>query len=176
MAACLVPLAEGHGALADSKMLITACDDMHCHLYDAASGSLIEAFSGQHLPLCCPVPILSHVLLSSGRRILVAIFAQRENAEPVKVCALAAGHESWVLSVSCHPSGTAIATGSSDSRVKLWDLRARTCAQTVADHSDQVTPACLLSPLREDIAADVLCTCICPRATESRAAFTCWTS
>ena len=33
--------------LADSKMLLTACDDMHSHLYDVESASLIEAFSGQ---------------------------------------------------------------------------------------------------------------------------------
>lgn len=43
-----------------------------------------------------------------------------------------------MLSVSCHPDGTAFATGSSDSKVKLWDLTTRTCAQTVADHTDQV--------------------------------------
>lgn len=41
----------------------------------------------------------------------------------------AAGHESWVLSVSAHPSGAAFATGSSDGKVKLWDLGTRTCAQ-----------------------------------------------
>jgi hypothetical protein len=27
-------------------MLLTACDDMHSHLYDVESASLIEAFSG----------------------------------------------------------------------------------------------------------------------------------
>ena len=35
---------------ADSHMLVTACDDMHSHLYDVENGSLIEAFSGD-LPL-----------------------------------------------------------------------------------------------------------------------------
>ena len=49
-----------------------------------------------------------------------------------------AGHESWVLSVACHPDGTAFATGSSDSKVKLWDLQTRACVQTIADHTDQV--------------------------------------
>jgi hypothetical protein len=43
-----------------------------------------------------------------------------------------------VLSVSCHPDGGAFASGSSDSKVKLWDLSTRTCSQTVAEHSDQV--------------------------------------
>jgi len=49
-----------------------------------------------------------------------------------------AGHESWVLSVACHPSGSSFATGSSDAKVKLWDLQTRTCSQTLADHTDQV--------------------------------------
>ncbi len=31
---------------ADSRMLLTACDDMHAHLYDVEHASLIEAFSG----------------------------------------------------------------------------------------------------------------------------------
>jgi len=31
---------------ADSKQVITACDDNHAHLYDAEHGELIEAFSG----------------------------------------------------------------------------------------------------------------------------------
>jgi WD repeat-containing protein 61 len=43
-----------------------------------------------------------------------------------------------VLSVAVHPDGTAFATGSSDSKVKLWDLQTRSCAQTVTEHSDQV--------------------------------------
>ena len=32
---------------ADSKMLLTACDDMHSHLYDVEHASLVEAFSGE---------------------------------------------------------------------------------------------------------------------------------
>lgn len=31
---------------ADSKNVLTACDDMHAHLYDAEHAELIEAFSG----------------------------------------------------------------------------------------------------------------------------------
>ena len=40
---------------ADSRMLLTACDDMHAHLYDVEHASLIEAFSGESLQLC-PAP------------------------------------------------------------------------------------------------------------------------
>jgi WD repeat-containing protein 61 len=53
-------------------------------------------------------------------------------------CALPAGHESWVLDVSVHPSGSLFATGSSDARVKLWDMATRTCTQTLTQHTDQV--------------------------------------
>ena len=30
-------------------MLLTGCDDMQAHLYDAEGGNLIEAFSGRHI-------------------------------------------------------------------------------------------------------------------------------
>lgn len=37
----------------DSKLLLTACDDMHSNLYDVHSGGLIDSFSGeqQHFTL-----------------------------------------------------------------------------------------------------------------------------
>ena len=39
---------------ADSRMLLTACDDMHSHLYDVEHASLVEAFSGQpHACIAC---------------------------------------------------------------------------------------------------------------------------
>ena len=49
------------------------------------------------------------------------------------------GHTSWVLSVDFHPTGNSFATGSSDSKVKLWDFHARSCVQTLSDHSDQAS-------------------------------------
>ena len=51
---------------------------------------------------------------------------------------LVSGHGSWVLSVSPHPSGAAFASGGSDAKVKLWDVGARACVQTVSEHTDQV--------------------------------------
>jgi hypothetical protein len=32
---------------ADSRMLLTACDDCHAHLYDVGQAALVEAFSGE---------------------------------------------------------------------------------------------------------------------------------
>lgn len=44
-----------------------------------------------------------------------------------------------MLCVAVHPSGNAFVTGSSDSKVRLFDLQSRTCAQIVAEHNDQVS-------------------------------------
>lgn len=53
-----------------------------------------------------------------------------------------------MLSVAAHPSGTAFASGGSDAKVKLWDLGARACVQTISDHTDQVghakKPGCMV--------------------------------
>ncbi|CAN1340164.1 WD repeat-containing protein VIP3 [Linum perenne] len=48
------------------------------------------------------------------------------------------GHSSWVLSVDASPDGAAIATGSSDRTVRLWDLSMRAAVQTMSNHTDQV--------------------------------------
>ncbi len=42
---------EKCASAADSQMLLTACDDMHTHLYDVENAALIEAFSGVFRPL-----------------------------------------------------------------------------------------------------------------------------
>lgn len=50
---------------ADSKMLLTACDDMHSHLYDVEHASLIEAFSGESVILSL-LPQQSFHILQPG--------------------------------------------------------------------------------------------------------------
>ncbi|KAL3586180.1 hypothetical protein D5086_013047 [Populus alba] len=78
---------------ADPRVLFSASDDAHVHMYDAEGKSMIAALSG---------------------------------------------HASWVLSVDASPDGAAIATGSSDKTVRLWDLGMRAAVQTMSNHGDQV--------------------------------------
>lgn len=82
-----------------------------------------------------------------GRLLLDALHARGSLPHPrasslsdtsVHPHAAVTGHESWVLSVAVHPDGSAAVTGSSDAKVRLWDLATRTLAQTLADHTDQV--------------------------------------
>ncbi|XP_038695520.1 WD repeat-containing protein VIP3-like [Tripterygium wilfordii] len=77
----------------EPRVLFTASDDTHVHIYDSEGKALITALSG---------------------------------------------HTSWVLSVDGGPDGLAIATGSSDKTVRLWDLNMRAAVQTMTNHSDKV--------------------------------------
>jgi len=49
------------------------------------------------------------------------------------------GHMAWVLAVAAHPTNPRIfATGSTDTRVKLWDINTKECVHTFQAHKDQV--------------------------------------
>jgi len=43
---------------------------------------------------------------------------------------------------SCSPAGGECITGSSDKRVRVWDLGQRQCVYTCKDHADQVWGVC----------------------------------
>lgn len=146
---------------------------MHSHLYDIEHASLVEAFSGVLPLVAVPSLLLLTCLLQfhcdaspvSGLRAFafhMGVHSQStatigtqlgrckqsasapSSAKAFTGPAGRAGHESWVLSVACHPDGSTFATGSSDAKVKLWDLQTRTCAQTITEHTDQVpTRPCL---------------------------------
>ncbi|GAB4837746.1 WD repeat-containing protein vip3 [Ancistrocladus abbreviatus] len=77
----------------DARLLFSASDDAHIHMYDSDGKCMVGSMSG---------------------------------------------HSSWVLSLDASPDGAAIATGSSDRTVKLWDLSMRAAVQTMSNHTDQV--------------------------------------
>lgn len=95
----------------DSRVLFSASDDGHIHVYDAEAKSLITSMSG---------------------------------------------HSSWVLSVDVSPDGAAIATGSSDKTVRLWDLKMRAATQILTSHTDQVWAVAFGPPSRTDIRSCLL--------------------
>lgn len=77
----------------DPRLLFSASDDAHVHMYDGEGKTMLAAMSG---------------------------------------------HAGWVLSLDVSPDGQAIATGSSDGTVKLWDLNMRAAVQTMSNHKNQV--------------------------------------
>lgn len=44
------------------------------------------------------------------------------------------GHKDWVAGVDFHPAGIALATGSGDNTVKIWDFEKQRCVLTLSDH------------------------------------------
>ncbi|XP_031093569.1 WD repeat-containing protein VIP3 [Ipomoea triloba] len=92
-------------SLHDARVLFSASDDGHVHMYDAEGKALIMPLSG---------------------------------------------HSSWVLSVDVSPDGGAIATGSSDKSVRLWDLKMRAATQILTNHTDQVWAVAFGPPGKND--------------------------
>ncbi|KAL3532657.1 hypothetical protein ACH5RR_006178 [Cinchona calisaya] len=95
----------------DSRVLFSASDDGHVHVYDAEGKALITTMSG---------------------------------------------HSSWVLSLDASPDGAAIATGSSDRTVRLWDLKMRAATQILSNHTDLVWAVAFGQPLRRDVRSCLL--------------------
>jgi WD40 repeat protein len=61
--------------------------------------------------------------------------------------------QDWVAGVDFHPSGMALASGSGDSTVKLWDFAQQRCVMTFTDHKQAVWG------VRYHHAGDVLASC-----------------
>lgn len=100
----------------------------------------------QH-PACPPALLLPPACCAAATRCALDLLRLTSSRRPLAAApspSCRAGHESWVLSVSAHPGGACFATGSSDSKVKLWDLQTRTCAQV----RQPVAPAALAAAVQ----------------------------
>ncbi|CAI9782638.1 unnamed protein product [Fraxinus pennsylvanica] len=95
----------------DARVLFSASDDGHIHVYDTEGKTLISSLSG---------------------------------------------HSGWVLSVDVSPDGMAIATGSSDRTVRLWDLKMRAATQILTGHTDQVWSVAFGPSLKTDVRSCLL--------------------
>ncbi|KAK4368613.1 hypothetical protein RND71_012405 [Anisodus tanguticus] len=99
-------------SLHDSRILFSASDVGHVHVYDAEGKALLTSLSG---------------------------------------------HASWVLSVDVSPDGAAIATGSSDKTVRLWDLKNESSYTDINQpHRPQVWSVAFGPPSRTDVRSCML--------------------
>jgi WD repeat-containing protein 61 len=105
-------------------------------IFDAIRGKLLHHLEGHSMAVRSLAfsRVDPNVIFTACDDKHVRMFDAKNNGI---VCAMS-GHGSWVLSVDSSPDGSALASGSSDRTVRLWDLSMRASIQTVADHSDHV--------------------------------------
>ncbi|GKU91455.1 hypothetical protein SLEP1_g5327 [Rubroshorea leprosula] len=120
----------------DGKRLACGSMDGTISVFDVARGKFLHHLAGHYMPVRSLVfsPNDSRKLFSASDDAHVHIY----DVEGKSLIGAMSGHASWVLSVDASPDGEAIATGSSDKTVRLWDLRMRAALQTMSNHTDQV--------------------------------------
>jgi WD repeat-containing protein 61 len=120
----------------DGRLLACGSMDGTIAVYDAVRMKFLHHLEGHHMPVRSMVfsPVDPHVLFTACDDCHVHIYDAREKG----LVGAMSGHASWVLSIDASPDGLAVATGSSDRTVRLWDLNMRTSVQTMSNHSDQV--------------------------------------
>ena len=123
----------------DGKKIACGSMDGGVCLFDVGSGKLLCSLPGHHRP------VRSVAFSADSSQVLTACDDMHSHVYDAANGALVAalgGHASWVTAVAPHPGGVFAATASSDSTVKLWDLRAAGGPsgplQTAREHSDQV--------------------------------------
>lgn len=103
----------------DSKLLLTACDDMHCNLYDVQQGALIDAFSGHESW------VLDVAVHPEG-----SVFATASSDAKVKLWDLSsrsliqtmAEHTDQVWSVAFNSDGTRLASAGDDKQLITYSV------------------------------------------------------
>ena len=123
----------------DGRRLACGSMDGGVALFDVARGKLLSSLPGHHRP------VRSVAFSADSAKVLTGCDDMHSHVYDAASGALVAalgGHASWVTAVAPHPGGVFAATASSDSTVKLWDLRSAGAAsgplQTAREHSDQV--------------------------------------
>lgn len=120
----------------DGKLLACGSMDGTIAVYDAVRMKFLHHLEGHHMPVRSMVfsPVDPHVLFTACDDCHIHIYDAKEKS----LIGAMSGHASWVLSIDVSPDGMAVATGSSDRTVRLWDINTRASVQTMSNHSDQV--------------------------------------
>eukprot|EP00897_Mesotaenium_endlicherianum_P005574 jgi/Mesen1/5044/ME000025S04446 len=141
---------------ADGRRLACSTMDGTVAVFDVARQRLLHTLGGHHMPVrsLCFSPVDARLLFTASDDMHVHLY----DAEGGTLIAALAGHGGWVVSLAVSPDGAALATGSSDRSVRLWDLATRAVAQTVKDHSDQVWSVAFRPPGGDGVRAGRLAT------------------
>ncbi|KAL2229128.1 WD repeat-containing protein VIP3 [Sesamum indicum] len=140
----------------DGRQIACGSMDGTISVFDVPRAKFMHHLEGHCMPVRSLVyssaPLDSRVLFSASDDGHVHVY----DAERKTLITSMSGHSSWVLSVDVSPDGAAIATGSSDKTVRLWDLKMRAATQILTSHNDQVWAVAFGSPLRTDVRSCLL--------------------
>ncbi|TMW86554.1 hypothetical protein EJD97_021228 [Solanum chilense] len=140
----------------DGRLLACGSVDGTISVFDIARAKFLHFLEGHCMPVRSLVfsPLLheSRILFSGSDDGHVHVY----DAEGKTFLTSLSGHASWVLSVDVSPDGAAVATGSSDKTIKLWDLKMRAATQTLTNHTDQVWSVAFGPPSRIDVRSCML--------------------
>ncbi|KAK4746816.1 hypothetical protein SAY87_025853 [Trapa incisa] len=120
----------------DGRRLACGSVDGTISIFDIARAKFMHHLEGHFMPVrsLAYSPIEPRLLFSGSDDAQIHMY----DSEGKTLAGAMSGHASWVLSIDVAPDGVAIATGSSDRTVRLWDLGMRAAIQTMSSHNDQV--------------------------------------
>ncbi|KAG6421095.1 hypothetical protein SASPL_117644 [Salvia splendens] len=140
----------------DGRQVASGAMDGTISVFDVPRAKFLHHLEGHCMPVRSLVyssaPLDSRVLFSASDDGHVHVY----DAERKTLITSLSGHSSWVLSVDVSPDGAAIATGSSDKSVRLWDLKMRAATQILTSHTDQVWAVAFGPTLQTDVRSCLL--------------------
>ncbi|KAL2480085.1 WD repeat-containing protein VIP3 [Abeliophyllum distichum] len=140
----------------DGRQIACGSMDGTISIFDVTRTKFLHHLEGHSMPVRSLVyssaPLDSRVLFSASDDGHVHVY----DTEGKTLISSLSGHAGWVLSVDVSPDGTAIATGSSDRTVRLWDLKMRAATQILTGHTDQVWSVAFGPPSKTDVRSCLL--------------------
>lgn len=133
----------------DGRRIACGSMDGTISIFDVQNSKFLHQLEGH----CMPVRSLVYSAVAHDSRVLYSASDDGHvhvyDAEGKTLIYAMSGHSSWVLSLDASPDGSAIATGSSDKTVRLWDLKMRAASQIFSNHTDMVWGVAFGPPLMD---------------------------